>query len=79
MNHKKRKTAVLFAFILLLGLFLTACSSGQNTSEEGASSLESADAGSSEADGQNSEGTADTEAAETPILPKKQHRKLSIT
>ena len=66
MNHKKRKTAVLFAFILLLGLFLTACSSGQNTSEEGASSLESADAGSSEADGQNSEGTADTEAAETP-------------
>ena len=66
MNHKKRKTAVLFAFILLLGLFLTACSSGQNTSEKGASSLESADAGSSEADGQNSEGTADTEAAETP-------------
>jgi len=66
MNHKKRKTAVLFAFILLLGLFLTACSSGQNTSEEDTSSLESADAGSSEADGQNSEGTADTEAAETP-------------
>ncbi len=66
MNHKRRKTAALFAFILLLSLFLSACSSGQDASGAGTSSLESNDAGSSEADVQGSEDTADAESTETP-------------
>ena len=49
MHHKRRKPAVLVLLILLVSLFLSACSSGQGTSQGGAEALESNDTESSEA------------------------------
>ena len=79
MNHKKRKTAVLFAFILLLGLFLTACSSGQNTSEEARPLWNPLTPAAPKPTGRTPRALQIRKLLKRRILPKKQHRKLSIT